>query len=82
MRPASRSFARQRLGAATDLLNHLAATGADLLVRCKSGRNLPALARCRDGSRLARLGALTVHVIDAEIIIRTPRAAGPATTGY
>ncbi|TDD26721.1 transposase, partial [Nonomuraea terrae] len=31
--------------AATDLLNQLAATGADLLVRCKSGRNLPAVAR-------------------------------------
>ncbi|WP_223190114.1 IS4 family transposase, partial [Nonomuraea terrae] len=40
--------------AATDLLNQLAATGADLLVRCKSGRNLPAVARCRDGSTLAR----------------------------
>jgi hypothetical protein len=59
--------------AATDLLGHLAATGADLLVRCKSGRNLPAVARCRDGSILARLGALTVRVIDAEITIHTIR---------
>ncbi|TDB92654.1 IS4 family transposase, partial [Nonomuraea longispora] len=66
--------------AATDLLNQLAATGADLLVRCKSGRNLPALARCRDGSTLARLGALTVRVIDAEITIRTP--AGTRTGHY
>ncbi|MEU7852140.1 IS4 family transposase, partial [Nonomuraea sp. NPDC049141] len=40
--------------AAVDLLNHLAATGAELLVRCKSGRLLPPVARCRDGSTLAR----------------------------
>ncbi|MFC6375482.1 IS4 family transposase [Nonomuraea thailandensis] len=66
--------------AATDLLNRLAATGADLLVRCKSGRTLPAVARCRDGSVLARLGALTVRVIDAEITIRT--AAGTRTGHY
>ncbi|WP_181449379.1 IS4 family transposase, partial [Nonomuraea aridisoli] len=66
--------------AATDLLNQMAATGADLLVRCKSGRNLPAVARCRDGSILARLGALTVRVIDAEITIRT--AAGSRTGHY
>ncbi|RSN06811.1 IS4 family transposase [Nonomuraea sp. WAC 01424] len=66
--------------AATDLLNQLAATGADLLVRCKSGRNLPAVARCRDGSILTRLGSLTVRVIDAEITIRT--AAGTRTGHY
>ncbi|MFI7108085.1 IS4 family transposase [Nonomuraea sp. NPDC050227] len=66
--------------AATDLLNQVAATGADLLVRCKSGRNLPAVARCRDGSILARLGALTVRVIDAEITIRT--TAGTRTGHY
>ncbi|MFE2024453.1 IS4 family transposase [Streptomyces hygroscopicus] len=59
--------------AAAALLNHWAATGADLLVRCKSGRSLPAVARCRDGSTLARLGALTVRVIDAEVGIVTSR---------
>ncbi|MER6100744.1 IS4 family transposase [Streptomyces sp. NPDC001728] len=57
--------------AAADLLNRFAATGAHLLVRCKSGRNLPPVARCRDGSFLSRLGALTVRVIDAEITITT-----------
>lgn len=66
--------------ASAALLNHLAATGADLLVRCKSGRNLPAVAHHRDGSVLARLGALTVRVIDAEISIRT--AAGTRTGHY
>ncbi|WP_241002309.1 hypothetical protein [Streptomyces sp. CB01881] len=55
-------------------------TGADLLVRCKSGRNLPLVARHRDGSAVARLGALTVRVIDAEISIRT--AAGARTGHY
>lgn len=66
--------------AAAALLNHLAATGADLLVRCKSGRNLPAVARCRDGSSVARLGTLTVRVIDAQISIRT--TAGTRTGHY
>jgi transposase IS4-like protein/DDE family transposase len=66
--------------ASAALLNHLAATGADLLVRCKSGRNLPAVAHYRDGSTLTRIGALTVRVIDAEISIRT--AAGTHTGRY
>ncbi|MEU6239338.1 IS4 family transposase [Kitasatospora sp. NPDC047058] len=61
--------------AAAGLLNRLAATGAHLLVRCKSGRKLPPVARCRDGSFLARLGALTVRVIEAEISIVTSKGA-------
>ncbi|WP_308368813.1 IS4 family transposase [Streptomyces sp. ISL-36] len=61
--------------AAAGLLNRLATTGAHLLVRCKSGRRLPPVARCDDGSFLARLGALTVRVIDAEISIVTSRGA-------
>lgn len=65
-REAPRSTSR-----AADLLNRLAATGANLLVRCKSGRRLPAVAHCGDGSFLSRLGALTVRVIDAEISIVT-----------
>jgi len=59
--------------AAADLLNRLAATGADLLVRCKSGRRLPVVARCGDGSFLTRIGALTVRVVDAEIGVVTSR---------
>ncbi|MFC8592045.1 transposase domain-containing protein [Streptomyces atroolivaceus] len=55
--------------------NRFAATGADLLVRCKSGRRLPPVARCRDGSFLARLGTLTVRVIDAEISIVTSQGS-------
>ncbi|MET7932968.1 hypothetical protein [Streptomyces sp. NPDC005322] len=67
--------------AAVDLLNRFAATGAHLLVRCKTGRRLPPVARCDDGSFLARLGALTVRVIDAEISIVTSQGPAPATTG-
>jgi hypothetical protein len=66
--------------AAAALLNQMAATGADLLVRCKANRNLPTVARCRDGSTLTRIGALTLRVIDAEITIRT--AQGTRTGHY
>ncbi|WP_301184668.1 IS4 family transposase [Streptomyces niphimycinicus] len=66
--------------AAADLLNRFAATGAHLLVRCKAGRRLPPVARCGDGSFLARVGALTVRVIDAEISIVT--SAGARTGRY
>ncbi|MFF0792927.1 IS4 family transposase [Streptomyces spiralis] len=57
--------------AAAALLNQMAATGADLLVRCKANRNLPTVVRCRDGSTLTRIGTLTMRVINAEITIRT-----------
>ncbi|MFI6984270.1 IS4 family transposase [Embleya sp. NPDC050154] len=59
--------------AAAHLLNRFAATGAHLLVRCKSGRRLPVVARCGDGSFLTRIGALTVRVVDAEIGVVTSR---------
>ena len=57
--------------AAADLLAAFSANGAHLLVRAKSGRRLPQVARLRDGSVLARLGPLTLRVIDAEITIAT-----------
>ncbi|WP_406011716.1 IS4 family transposase (plasmid) [Streptomyces sp. NBC_00984] len=66
--------------ASAALLNQLAATGADLLVRCKTNRKLPPLVRCRDGSTLTRIGPLTVRVIEAEISIRT--AQGTRTGHY
>jgi hypothetical protein len=66
--------------AAADLLTNLAATGADLLVRAKTGRRLPVRARYRDGSYLSCLGSLAVRVIDAEIIIAT--SAGRRTGSY
>jgi hypothetical protein len=46
-------------------------TGADLLIRCKNSRHLPAIRRYRDGTWLALLGTVTVRVIDAEITVST-----------
>ena len=66
--------------AAAGLLGRLSSDGADLLVRAKSGRNLPAIAHLGEGTFLARLGALTVRVIDAEITIAT--TAGTVTGHY
>lgn len=66
--------------AAADLLTHLATTGADLLVRCKTGRRLPVRSRYPDGSYLSQLGSLAVRVIEAEISIVT--SAGRRTGTY
>jgi hypothetical protein len=66
--------------AAADLLTTLAATGADLLVRCKNGRRLPILRRHHDGSWLSRIGALDVRVVEARISITT--TAGTRTGDY
>ena len=66
-----------------DLLGRFAAGGADLLVRCKTGktsRRLPSIGRLADGTHLARIGPLTVRVIDAEITIAT--SAGSRTGFY
>jgi hypothetical protein len=53
--------------AVTSLFSQIAATGADLLIRCKNGRNLPPLRCLPDGSWLTRCGPLTLRVIDAEV---------------
>jgi hypothetical protein len=65
---------------AKDLLADIAATGAQVLVRLKSGRKMPVLARYPDGSYLSTLGTLRVRVIDCEITIAT--AAGRHTGVY
>jgi hypothetical protein len=57
--------------AVKDLAEQIHTTGADLLIRCKTSRHLPAIRRYRDGSFLARLGTVTVRVIDAEITVTT-----------
>ena len=53
--------------AATDLVARIAATGADLLIRAKTGRKLPAVQRLCDGSVVSWMGGTRVRVIDAEI---------------
>ena len=57
--------------AVKDLIEQIHATGADLLIRCKTNRKMPTIGRYRDGSRLALLGHVVVRVIDAEIIVHT-----------
>jgi Insertion element 4 transposase N-terminal/Transposase DDE domain len=66
--------------AARDLITTLAATGADILVRCKSSRAMPVLARYPDGSYLSLLGTTKVRVVDAEITITT--STGRRTSTY
>lgn len=53
--------------AVADLIGRIAATGAQLLIRCKNGRKLSPISRLSDGSWLAWLGGVRVRVIDAEI---------------
>ena len=64
--------------AAADLIEQVAATGADLLFRAKSNRKLPVIGHCGDGSWLSRIGTTTVRVIDAQIVVRL--AGGPPRT--
>jgi hypothetical protein len=66
--------------AGADLVATLAATGAHLLIRCKTGRKLPTLRRHRDGSFSSVIGGLPIRVIDAQISITT--TAGTHTGGY
>src|SRR5918996_5554958 len=62
------------------LTRQIAASGAELLGRCKANRKLPVVSRCKDGSFLSLLGGVTVRVICAEIAIAT--SAGRATGSY
>jgi Insertion element 4 transposase N-terminal/Transposase DDE domain len=55
--------------AVTSLFSQIAATGADLLIRCKNGRQLPPIRCLPDGSWLTRCGPLTLRVIDAEVTV-------------
>ncbi|MEU8393488.1 IS4 family transposase [Micromonospora sp. NPDC048843] len=66
--------------AAADLIITLAATGAHLLIRCKTGRKLPTLRRHHDGSFSSIIGGQPIRVIDAQISITT--TAGTHTGGY
>jgi hypothetical protein len=66
--------------AAATLIQTLAATKADLLIRCKTSRRLPVITRYRDGSWLSTIGTLRVRVIDAQIAVKT--TDGTRTSGY
>ena len=59
----------------------IAGTGADFLIRVRTGTSapsLPVLRRCPDGSWHSRFGGIPVRVIDAQITITT--AAGRAAS--
>lgn len=66
--------------AAADLITAFTATGADLLIRCKTGRKLPLIHRCHDGSWLSIIAGQHVRVVEARISITT--TAGSHTGEY
>lgn len=68
--------------AVKDLATQIADTGADLLIRCKNNRHLPAIRRYPDGTWLAILGTITVRVIDAEITVTTSNGTPHHTGQY
>ncbi|WP_433685439.1 IS4 family transposase [Nocardia sp. CA-119907] len=51
------------------LIEHFAATGADLLFRCRNNRRFPAIAHLPDGSWHTRIGDTIVRVISADITL-------------
>ena len=56
--------------AVTTLIEQIASASAHLLIRCKDQRHLPPIKHLPDHSWLARMGAVTVRVIDARISVR------------
>ncbi|WP_407566889.1 IS4 family transposase [Polymorphospora sp. A560] len=66
--------------AAAALITTITTTGADLLIRCKTGRRLPLIRRYHDGSWLSVIGGRHVRVIEARISITT--TAGSHTGDY
>lgn len=66
--------------AAADLIGQIAATGADLLVRVKTGRKLPVCRRLSDGSWLSQIGPVPVRVIRCAITVST--SEGHRTEAY
>lgn len=66
--------------AATALIEQTAAAQAHLLIRCRDTRVLPPIKRLSDHTWLARIGTVTVRVIDARIGVRP--SAGPTRIGH
>jgi hypothetical protein len=66
--------------AAADLIGEIAGTGADLLIRVKTGRKLPVCRRLPDGSWISQIGQVQVRVIHCAITIAT--SAGRRTEAY
>lgn len=64
------------------LTGRIAASGAQLLGRCKANRKLPMLGRLPDGSWRSLLGGVQVRVIDAQITIATGAGRATAATDW
>jgi Insertion element 4 transposase N-terminal/Transposase DDE domain len=79
LRPGMLVLADRNFAAAT-LIEQIAATKAQLLIRCKDGRALPPIKQLSDRTWLARMGAVTVRVIDAAINVKP--SAGATRTGH
>jgi hypothetical protein len=71
---ADRNFASRKL------IEKIAEARAEVLIRVKAARALPSIGRLADGTHLARIGAVTVRVIEAQICVRT--RTGCATGTY
>ncbi|MEY8014936.1 IS4 family transposase [Mycobacterium servetii] len=56
--------------AVTALIEQIASAHAELLIRCKDARVLPPIKHLPDRTWLARMGSVTVRVIDAAITVR------------
>jgi hypothetical protein len=54
---------------AAGFLEAVAATRAQFLARLTATRRLPVMARLDDGTFISRIGALTVRIIEAEVIV-------------
>jgi hypothetical protein len=54
------------------MLTAVAGTGADLLIRVKTGVRLPICRRCADGSPISRIGPVEVRIVCATITVTTP----------
>jgi hypothetical protein len=67
--------------AVASLIEQIADTKADLLVRCKDGRRLPSVGRLPDGSWLTPIGSVVVRVVAAEIAV-TPQGGVRRTARY
>jgi hypothetical protein len=70
-----------RAFAARTVITAITETGAQLLIRCKANRKLPALHRYTDGSYQSMWGQTPVRVIEAEITIAT-KGGGTRTGAY
>lgn len=68
--------------AATALITQFAATGADLLIRCKNNRRFTITGHLDDGTALALLNGLRVRIIDARITVDLQGQDQPRTGTY